>query len=196
MVLTYKQKHRRLLSIFHFLRLPSSFSWSWWCQPRTVYTRLHHNGDFYIGSTTGSVFDREQTRTRKYRQLVTDQLAYFEPALKLWLARDNFFEFAILPIWHSTTGSDDLLSREQACQQTFRPIYNRPWIYPLLKKWKMGKQWFGPSQPAPTSEFGRKLVRRYRKRTKGQHCAIFTLCFDKHLQIFKLLYHLGSDTSI
>lgn len=34
----------------------------------------------HIGATEHSVFDREESRVRKYRQLCNQQLAYFEPA--------------------------------------------------------------------------------------------------------------------
>ena len=48
----------------------------------------------YIGSTENSVFLREQSRTRKYRQHALQQLAFFEPAIKLWHRRER----QLLPI--------------------------------------------------------------------------------------------------
>ena len=42
--------------------------------------------------------------------------------------------------------------------------------------------------------FGRRLVRRYKKRTRAQYCSLFEQQFDNHLRIFRLLYMLGSDT--
>ena len=188
------QKHRRILSIFRTLRLPASFSWHWWLQPEIVYMRISVNGDFYIGSTEGSVFDREQTRMRKFRQLCSNQLAYFEPALKLWHRLDNFFDFAIFPISHEPNDTVGLLSREQAFQQTFRPMYNWPWITPQLKKWKVGKQRYEPTSLTPSCQHGQKLVRRYLKRKRGDQCPIYSQCVDKHTRIFHLLYLLGSDT--
>ena len=65
------------------------------------------------------------------------------------------------------------LSLEQALQQTLRPIYNWPWINPLLKRWRIGKSRFGFTSVNPTVAFGRRLVRRYKKRTRAQHCSLF-----------------------
>ena len=86
------------------------------------------------------------------------------------------------------------MSLEQALQQTLRPICNWPWINPLLKRWRIGKTRFGFTSVKPTVAFGRRLVRRYKKRTRAQHCSLFEQQFDNHLRIFRLLYMLGSDT--
>ena len=57
-------------------------SWTWWTQSSIIYMRLDlFTANFYIGATDHSVFDREQSRVQKYRQLCNQQLAYFEPAL-------------------------------------------------------------------------------------------------------------------
>ena len=45
-----------------------------------------------------TVFLREQSRTRKYKQHVLQQLAFFEPAIKLWCKRDNYHQFCIFPV--------------------------------------------------------------------------------------------------
>ena len=190
----YVQTHRRILSIFQFLRLPQQWTFDWWLQSNVVYMRLHWNGDFYIGSTESTVFLREQSRTRKYRQHVLQQLAFFEPAIKLRYRRDNFYQFCIFPIDFQCGAAENRLSREQALQHTFRPVYNWPWITPLLKRWQIGRNRFGCASIRPTVEVGRKLVRRYRKRTRGQHCSLFRQQFTNNLRIFHLLHMLGSDT--
>jgi hypothetical protein len=92
--------------------------------------------DVCIGATDHSVFDREQSRVRKYRQLCNQQLAYFEPALKIWFPLNNFYPFARFPLQH--TSSEHLSALETAFQTTYRPQYNWPWINSLLEvpHWK------------------------------------------------------------
>ena len=82
----------------------------------------------YIGSTETSVFLREQSHTRKYRQHALQQLAFFEPAIKLWHRRDNCYQLCIFPVRFQCGDAENRLSLEQALQQTLRPIYNWPWI--------------------------------------------------------------------
>ena len=193
-LLAYNQTQRRILSIFRFLHLPQYWTFEWWSQTNVVYMRLHWIGEFYIGSTETTVFLREQSRTRKYKQHVSQQLAFFEPAIKLWCKRDNFYQFCIFPLRSQCGDAEHRLSLEQALQQTLRPIYNWPWINPLLKRWRIGKTRFGFTSVKPTVAFGRRLVRRYKKRTRAQYCSLFEQQFDNHLRIFRLLYMLGSDT--
>ena len=82
--------------------------------------------DFYIGATDHSVFDREQSRVRNYRQLCNQQVAYLEPALKNWFHLNNFCQVACVQLQH--TNSDHLSALETAFQTTYRPQYNWPWI--------------------------------------------------------------------
>ena len=49
-------------------------------------------------STEHSVFDHEQSRIRKYSQPQANQVAFYEPALKLQHRRQNFSEFCIFPV--------------------------------------------------------------------------------------------------
>ena len=173
LLLAYNQTQRRILSIFRFLHLPQYWTFEWWSQTNVVYMRLHWIGEFYIGSTETTVFLREQSRTRKYKQHVSQQLAFFEPAIKLWCKRDNFYQFCIFPLRSQCGDAEHRLSLEQALQQTLRPICNWPWINPLLKRWRIGKTRFGFTSVKPTVAFGRRLVRRYKKRTRAQHCSLF-----------------------
>ena len=84
------QTQRRILSIFRVLHLPQYWTFEWWSQTNVVYMRLHWIGEFYIGSTETTVFLREKSRTHKYKQHVSQQLAFFESAIKIWCKRDNF----------------------------------------------------------------------------------------------------------
>ena len=86
---------------------------------------------------------REISHTHKYKQHVSQQLAFFEPAIKLWCKRDNFYQSCIFPLRSQCGDAEHRVSLEQALQQTLRPIYNWPWINPLLKLWRVGKTRFG-----------------------------------------------------
>ena len=129
---SYTQRFRRLMAIFQTVHLPSEFSWDWWNQENVVYIymRLHYDkGIFYIGSTEKTVFFREQSRVRKFRQLVSGHLGYYEPALKLWHRMNNFYDFCIFPI--NSCFSTELLMMEASLQQTCQPQLNWPWINSL-----------------------------------------------------------------
>ena len=73
------------------------------------------------------------------------------------------FTFGIFPIQQCE--SHHLLAEETAIQAICQPKYNSPWISPLLKKFHIGKQLYGPSNPVPCHWQGTKALRRYRKRT-------------------------------
>ena len=190
---SWTQQHRRILSIFQFLDIPSMVSWEWWTQSTTVYMKISaKHALFYIGSTEYNVFHREQTRVRKYRQLETDRLAYFEPALKLWHHFQDFHEFAIFPVKHCDV--HQLQSEESSLQYVLRPEYNSPWINPRLKKARVGKQLYGPTAANPYIHSSAKWVRRYRVRPTQLQSDLMVTRFQFVSQRFKLLYLLGSDS--
>lgn len=190
---SHTQRFRRLLAIFQTLHLPSEFTWDWRNSTNVVYMRLHFdNGQFYIGCTETDVFHREQSRLRKYRQLCSGHLGYFEPALKLWYRLRNFYEFAIFPTHQCDTTM--LLAMEASFQQTLRPQWNWPWINPLLKKWHIGRQQFGLPQAESHRLTGKKLLRRYLRRSKSTQISYLAHRLNDNTQIFAFLYMLGSDT--
>ena len=188
----FSAKNRRLLTILRQCELPEILSWTWWNRSSIVYCRLHfRNAQFYIGSTEQTMFSREQSLLRKYRQLKKDQLAYYEPALKAWSAQRNYFQFIGFPLLQ--TDVDKLLAVETACQRTFRPIYNWPWINPLMKQLRIGKQQFGPST-LKTSTQGMKFVKRFRKRSLQTAQCILSRRITDTTSLYIFLYSLGSDT--
>ena len=111
--------------ILQHVQLPFKFSWTWWTQTSVIYMRLDlRDADFYIGATEHSVFDREQSRMRKYCQLCNQQLTYFEPALKVWFHLNNFYRFGCFPLRRESL--DTLYAIETAFQTMYRPQYNWP----------------------------------------------------------------------
>lgn len=146
----------------------------------------------HFGSTEYDVFHREQTRGRKYRQLETDRLAYFEPALKLWHHYQDFHEFAFFPVKRCDV--HQLQSEETSLQYVLRPEYNWPWINPRLKKARVGKQLYGPTATNPFIHSSAKWVRRYRARPTQLQSDLMVTRFQFVSQRFKLLYLSGSDS--
>jgi hypothetical protein len=193
--MTSTHKFRRLLSIFRVTSVPQKFSWEWWNTTRVVYCWYHWCGDLYIGSTEHSVFDRKQSRIRKHRKLQANQVAFYEPALKLWHRQQNPFEICIFLVWIHPNDGTTLVTMEQLFQQTFRPVYNWPWINPVLKKWKIGKQLFGPKLTAPDCIPGRKMVRKYRKGHRGQLRCSLGQQLDNNI-IFCMRWDLTPDRSL
>ena len=192
--MTSTHKFRQLLNIF---RVTSSASEILLGVVNTtrVYCRYHWCGDFYIGSTEHSVFDREQSKIRKYGQFQANQVEFYEQALKLWHRLQNLFEFCTFLVWIHPHDGTTLLTKEQLFQQTFRPICNWPWIHPVLKrKWTIGKQLFGPKLKVPDCIPGRKMVRKFRKRHRGQLFCTLSQQLDNNIKIYKFLYALGSNS--
>ena len=99
--------------------------------------------------------------------------------------------FAFFPVRSQRGEAEHRLSLEQALQQTLRPICNWPWINPLLKRWRIGKTRFGFTSVKPTVAFGRRLVRRYKKRTRARHCSLFEQQSWQSFVYFSTSLHVG-----
>ena len=81
---------------------------------------------FYIGSTSSSVLDREQTRFRKFLQVQPNKFVLAEVALRFWSKYDNFWMWSILPL---CTGQSNFWALQQALIQLWQPRLNTPFIY-------------------------------------------------------------------
>ena len=196
--MTSTHKFRRLLRIFRVTSVPQKFSCEWWNTTRVVYCRYHWCGDFYIGSTEHSVFDRQQSRIRKYRQLPANQVACYEPASKMWHRRQNIFEFCIflvILVWIHPNDGTTLLTMEQLFQQTFCPVYTWPWINLTLFS-KNGKRkttfWsqVDSSRLYTWTEDGQKI----QKKTQGTIELHFESTTGQQHQDLQILYALGSNS--
>ena len=83
---------------------------------------------------------------------------------------------------------------EASLQQTCQPQLNWPWINSLLKTWNIGRQHYGLLQPEPHRTAGQKLLRRYRHRAQKTQVRFLSQRLHNYVQIFTILYHLGSDS--
>ena len=126
---------KRIVAILQAHDVPDNFTLEWFLRTSVVYMKvsLFHRY-FYIGSTTLDIFQREQSRLRKFRQLEKNQLAYYEPALKFWHRTNTFWQYVGIPLLHVKT---DVLAVETALQKQLSPTLNWPHILPLLLQRQM-----------------------------------------------------------
>ncbi len=146
---------------------------------------------WYIGSIHSPRF-REQSRIRKYTQLEKGADAFFEPALRIWYARNNFFSFFVTPIW-IITDSVQLRAQELTLIKQFRPKLNHPHCNPLLKKLHISLQQY----LLPTCSIGllgNTLLQRFFDDRLPVDRAGLTLLWSKPDELFNILYRLGSNS--
>ena len=184
-----------LTTIFHSIcehvQIPNHLTWNWWRQTSVVYVRVNfHSAAFYVGATDLTVFSREQARDRKYHQLVSGQMAYFEPALKLWQAQKTYYDFVVFPL--VATSSCNLYQLETSIQKALQFSYNRHWVNPMLKRWRIGQVMYA----LPTLVPGSTSLRRYRHLTMsgGDRRSILSRRLPTIIHANELLFQLGSDS--
>ena len=188
-------RRQSFLSLLHRLRPRHLLYLQDYLQSNVVYLRFHpHRQAYYIGSSVLSLFDREMSRKRKYRQLCSGITAYYEPALRYWKRTRTFFQHAVIPLQLT---SDTLTTRstEISFQQQYRPQLNHPWINPLLRRHGLHV----PQYTIPTTRhgpIGMTRLHRHRRRLERHHAqeCILDLHLLKTLDVLHLLHRLGSDS--
>ena len=112
-------------SVDDFVHLTSGFF-----DDQAEYLRFSHipnfQPKFYIGSTSSSVLDCEQTRFWKFVQVQQNKFVLAEVALRFWNKYDNFWMWSIFPLY---TGQSNFWALEQALIQLWQPRLNTPFIY-------------------------------------------------------------------
>ena len=92
-------RRKTFLSLLHRFRPLHPLYLQDYLQPNVVYLRFHpHCQAYYIGSSILSLFDREMSRKRKYRQLCSGINAYYEPALRYWKRTRTLIQHAVIPL--------------------------------------------------------------------------------------------------
>ena len=147
---------------------------------------------WYIGSTIHSPLFREQSRIRKYAQLEKGTDAFFEPALRIWFAKKNFFSYFVTPI-RIIDDSIQLRAQELALIKQFRPKLNHPHCNPILKRLRISLQQY----VLPTSStglLGNKLLERYFEERIPVDRAGLAVLWSRPDELFNILYRLGSNS--
>ena len=88
-------------------RVPRQYPWTWHQTANMVYLRLSVNRPattalLYVGATRETVQGREATRRRKFIQLARKKLSHFEPALRVFHRKRDFYHGITLALHHDS----------------------------------------------------------------------------------------------
>ena len=117
-------------------------NWHEFCQEKMAYVCLHvgvqsgtrfqfSSGNCYVGSTMQSIFQRRNTRIRKFNQLQANKLVKCELAIRYWQACNNFYEYVMIP-WKHFTNSSQLHVNEVLLMDQIQPSLNYPFVSRLI----------------------------------------------------------------
>ena len=174
----------------HELTDLDSDSWAQYSFHGVVYARVHCGSHlFYVGSSTLSLHEREQSRVRKYRQLQNDRIAFYEPALRWWKATGTFYQYIVIPV---ALRERDVQACELNLQTHFQPKLNWPWISPLLRQVGLRVPNYVLNM-THSGVIGRQLTRRCSRlwRQRLSEGRLFHLRSQE--DVLQLLHELGSE---
>ena len=147
---------------------------------------------WYIGSTIHSPLYREQSRIRKYSQLERGIDAFYEPALRIWHAKKNFYQYFICPLRH-IAHQRELRSYELEMIKSFRPKLNHPHCNPILKKLRIHVQQY--TLPSTTlGLLGNTAIQKYYNNSIPNDQCTLTVLHSRPADLYNILYQLGSNT--
>ena len=117
-------------------------NWHEFCREKMVYVCLHvgvqsgtrfqlSSGNCYVGSTMQSIFQRRNTRIRKFNQLQANKLVKCELAIRYWQACNNFYAYVMIPWKHFAKGSQ-LHVNEVLLIDQIQPSLNYPFVSELI----------------------------------------------------------------
>ena len=89
------------------------------------------SGNCYVGSTMQSIFQRRNTRIRKFNQLQASKLVKCELAIRYWQACNNFYAYVMIP-WKHFTKSSQLHVNEVLLIDQIQPSFNYPFVSRLI----------------------------------------------------------------
>ena len=193
---TFHANHPTLFAQLATLGIDPWLSFGQYHSPSQVYARMPMTPNdpmwWYIGSTIHSPLFRELSRLRKYAQLEKGTDAFYEPALRIWHAKKNFFSFFVTPI-RIITDDIQLRAQELALIKQFRPKLNHPHCNPLLKRLRISLQQY----VLPTSNtglLGNRLLERFFEEKIPIDRAGLAVLWSRPDELFNILYRLGSNS--
>ena len=158
---------------------PASYTWFFFQQAVfAVYVKvpLAYNGktptrffhprekNFYIGSTSVGISSREGSRNRKQKQLEAGQLVQVEPALRWWLHKDNYQQYAtILMITCQSTA--EARTQESLYISRWQPTLNYPHIM-KIRFMSTGIKQIAIPKKAGTHILGIRLFAKIRRKDR------------------------------
>ena len=193
---TFHANHPALFAQLATLGIDPWLSFEQYHSPSQVYARMPMTPNdpmwWYIGSTIHSPLFHELSRLRKYAQLEKGTDAFYEPALRIWHAKKNFFSFFVTPI-RIITDDIQLRAQELALIKQFRPKLNHPHCNPLLKRLRISLQQY----VLPTSNtglLGDRLLERFFEEKIPIDRAGLAVLWSRPDELFNILYRLGSNS--
>ena len=130
---------------------------------------------------------REATRRRKFIQYARKKLSHFEPALKVFHRKRNFYHGILIGL-HQEQDGLSLLATEAALIHAVRPQLNYPWVQDVMKARRIKQTRFR----MPQARTGLRRIRKASALIRHHHGAYHTRIISNR-DIFLCLYRLGSD---
>ena len=140
----------------------------------------------YVGATSDNVQGREATRRRKFIQYAHKKLSHFEPALKVFHRKRNFYHGILIALHYEPDGLS-LLATEAALIHAVRPQLSYPWVQDVMKALRIEQTRFR----VPQARTGLRRVHKASALIRHPHGAYHTPIVSNK-DIFFSLYRLGS----
>ena len=189
---------------------PTSYTWQFFHQAIcAVYVKLSLAGpkresanyfhpcenNFYIGSTQVGIPSRESSRNRKQKQLEQGQLVQVEPALRWWLHKGNYQQFATILI---ATCEDAIHARiqESLYINKWQPALNYPYIM-KIKFMSTGIKQVAIPKKAGSHIMGARLFAKIRRKDAKTNCVNLPMIpqdMTSHEKAWTILNHMASST--
>ena len=156
----------RLSDLLTQFQVDRDYTWEWHDMKGVVYMRLGlhpswRSAEIYIGSTSATVSVREASRRRKYIQRCHNKLAFYEPAIKVWHRKRNFYHGVTLVLCQ-VAELPDRLATETALIRSLRPDLNHPFVSQTLSQLRLHEARFVLPKPGTGQQFAQR-AQRFRK---------------------------------
>ena len=183
----------RLSDLLTQFQVDTDYTWEWHDMKGVVYMRLGlhpslKSAEIYVGSTSATVSATQASRRRKYIQRCRNKLAFYEPAIKVWHRKGNYYHGVTLVLCH-VAELPDRLATETALIRSLRPDLNHPFVLQTLSQLRLHENRFVLPKPGTGQRFAQRS-QRFRKN----HTQMDFDYFLSDRKLFISLHRLGSNT--
>ena len=108
-----------------------------WCIFRVSVTSTLQSAMLYIGATSDTVQRREFRTPQEIHTACSKKLSHYEPALKVFHRKRNFYKGILVALHHEADGLAllaALLATEAALIHAVRPLLIHPWVQDVMKR--------------------------------------------------------------
>ena len=118
--------YRHVRDLLIQFEVPVDYPWDWHQRQSMVYLRVSMTSTLQsamlcVGATSDNVQGREATSRRKFIQFARKKLSHFEPALKVFHRKRNFYHGILIALHHEPDGLS-LLATEAALTAVELPV--------------------------------------------------------------------------